>query len=74
MSVLRTLYDVHDVATINLYGGTGEWSPATLAPTVAVPDRLRAAKVPWPNLGVFIRSSFGEAEGWGLPEDSSRFG
>ena len=74
MSVLRTLYDVYDVATINLYGGTGEWSPGTLAPALAILDRLRVAKLTWPDLGTFIRSSFGEAGGWGLPEDSSRFG
>ena len=69
-SAITELIDlIISVGLSNLYGGTSDYSPHSLAPTLKVIELMDSHNYELPLLQQFSRYSFTDNNGWGFPLD-----
>ena len=70
--VLALIDSTINVGLSNLYGGTSDYSPHSLAPTLKVAELMNSNNYELPLLQPFSHYSFADNGGWGFPlEDAS---
>lgn len=58
-----------NVGLSNLYGGTSDYSPHSLVPTLKVVELMKGNAFELPPLQQYSRFSFSDNNGWGFPLD-----
>jgi hypothetical protein len=63
--IVHTISNVIEIGAGNIYGGTGDYSPYSLAPLNEVIHTMIKLQVPLPDIAPFKKSGFSEDGGWG---------